>query len=1228
MKIKNIACAAGLLLASLTAAQAQTTLAAWNFENAATGLNASPVSSAGLGSASALGLGNTFNSTNSISNPDVFLSPAGSSAGGAGKSWRVRGASTVAGNGGNGWSTSAAIGTQGVQFSGSTFGYYKINVSFDVYLDTPSAEANLQVQYTTDGSTWKNAVVTSSGTAGDVISINSSSPNTVTGSYIKLVNGWNNSIVVSLNGLSGVDNDANFAIRLVNASTGTDCLDTTGAVYGNLTGSWTFDNVAIQGTSIDTIVDWTFESYPSAATVITNPVAEIGGTNAGQAHSIGFNNNYAYAGGNGTGSIDASDINNTGGSSSGTAGPNAWRVRGAIPASGVAGIGWNTAAPIGSQGAQFDVPTVGYSNIVVTFDIYFTSAAEAKMCMVYTTDGWVTTNVANNLFYGAAPAYIFTNTSSPNTVTGTYFYETGGQGFYNNFVADFTGIPGVENNPLFGFKLVNAAKGTDCLNSSGTAYNNSSGNTRFDNITVGGTAGTPPPALALDPNATVDAPFTNTFTDSPAWRANIALVFVNGVVLTNSAYNTNFAGKIIFTPSKSALLQSAGVKNISFVVPGFGTAKLTQPVAPGVATQLALSTKPTGPSASGGTLVANPVIAITDQYGNGTTNPYAAVTVTATAGGGTWTLGGDTTQSFINGFATFTNLSATANTTAGSVSNYITFTLSGYAPLTVTNSALFNIGAAPVPFTPGNLAVLQLDKSANNTTLSIIEVKPAAAGQTNAVNVVPVSATSSNALRMASSATCGRLALSDDGTLICFGAFLDNSAATPDETLNLNRAAVGMDASNNLTIGFNYTSTSLGGSQARSCTILADKSNWIVDDKGGLYEGSSGALITQPNLNPYNNVVVKSFGATPYILTQKVTGPSVPGFYYLGFDSDTGLYDVTPFVAGVPVDANAVDFYMISTNGGTTFDILYILDSVSTNGIVNKYSLVNGSWSANGSYTNRLGGAGGDSLFATTNGAGGVYLYVTTAPSANNSIVRLTDSAAWNQTISITSSNVLYTAPGNTYVKGLTFVPQVATNAVQLTPPPVLVVAAPAQVGTVFAVTNSPDVSAWRSAITSITVNGTLLPPAAYSTTQTGKIVFDPSQSALLQGVGPKAIAIAATGFSTNTVVQNISAGPAAQLVILTQPAAPSADGAVLATQPVVVVEDSLGNIVSASTASVTAAPAQSGWNLGGTASKAAVSGTVTFTGLTAFSTNALSGATIAFTSSGLTSATSSPSFN
>jgi hypothetical protein len=329
-------------------AQAQNTLGAWTFDNLPIGINSSPVpstDSSGFSKASALGMNNSYNSTNSISNPDV-QSLAGSSSGGA-NCWRVRGFSSINGSHGNGWSTQAPIGTQGAQFSGSTFGYYKVKVTFDVYA-TSDAEANLQVQFATDGTgtNWNNATVTSGGTSAGIFN-NNADPNTVIGSYIKLKSGWNNQIVVDLSGLSGVENNTNFAIRLVNASTGISCVDTTGAGYNNTSGNWSFDNVVIQCSSIDNIAAWDFDTLGAVNPPYNNPPATLG---IGSASVLGMNNTY-----NSSNSTASADVLQQGGASTGN-NSYCWRIRGA-PANG-----WSSQAPIGTQGAEFDASTAGHCN--------------------------------------------------------------------------------------------------------------------------------------------------------------------------------------------------------------------------------------------------------------------------------------------------------------------------------------------------------------------------------------------------------------------------------------------------------------------------------------------------------------------------------------------------------------------------------------------------------------------------------------------------------------------------------------------------------------------------------------------------------------------------------------------------------------------------------------------------------------------------------------------------
>jgi hypothetical protein len=86
---------------------------------------------------------------------------------------------------------------------------------------------------------------------------------------------------------------------------------------------------------------------------------------------------------------------------------------------------------------------------------------------------------------------------------------------------------------------------------------------------------------------------------------------------------------------------------------------------------------------------------------------------------------------------------------------------------------------------------------------------------------------------------------------------------------------------------------------------------------------------------------------------------------------------------------------------------------------------------------------------------------------------------------------------------------------------------------------------------------------------------------------------------SATTALQTaVSVGAAAKLAVVTQPSTTAAAGAVLATQPVVDIQDSGGNVISSNTSTVTATlTSGSGTITHGTAS--AVAGVATFVGLT-----------------------------
>lgn len=244
MSNKTVSLAA-LFAAYAASAHTQTIITAWNFKNdyvaPGSGLDfsSSPAPSFGFGTARALGMSNYYGGTNSIDGSYLLSRPEGSADDYA---WCIAGDSTKNWCEGNGWSSLAPIGSQGAEFEVSTVGFDNIQISFDVGT-TAQSERNLEVEYTINGSTWLNATLTSAGSLG-TLEDNTCSHDTVYGSYVELGPGWNNGITAVLSGISGVNDEAHFGFRIVNASTGADDVNVAGCGFNNdRPGDWCFGNV-------------------------------------------------------------------------------------------------------------------------------------------------------------------------------------------------------------------------------------------------------------------------------------------------------------------------------------------------------------------------------------------------------------------------------------------------------------------------------------------------------------------------------------------------------------------------------------------------------------------------------------------------------------------------------------------------------------------------------------------------------------------------------------------------------------------------------------------------------------------------------------------------------------------------------------------------------------------------------------------------------------------------
>jgi hypothetical protein len=188
-----------------------------------------------------------------------------------------------------------------------------------------------------------------------------------------------------------------------------------------------------------TITQWNFPTMTAAP--YNSPSPNVG---SGVATVLGMDNHYTFSGNNtitGTGtftftgpfsvgSVASADITATAGDPNGFT--NAWRVRG--PSNNLGdpmGNGWALQAPQYTQGVQFSVSTVGFTNVMFHFDWFTTAQGVKNLQEQYTLDGTTWNNI-----------------NGPLTAVSN--------GFAPTQTIDFSAIAGASNDPNFGVRLVSA----------------------------------------------------------------------------------------------------------------------------------------------------------------------------------------------------------------------------------------------------------------------------------------------------------------------------------------------------------------------------------------------------------------------------------------------------------------------------------------------------------------------------------------------------------------------------------------------------------------------------------------------------------------------------------------------------------------------------------------------------------------------------------------------------
>ncbi len=275
----------------------------------------------------------------------------------------------------------------------------------------------------------------------------------------------------------------------------------------------------------------------------------------------------------------------------------------------------------------------------------------------------------------------------------------------------------------------------------------------------------------------------------------------------------------------------------------------------------------------------------------------------------------------------------------------ITFTVTGLSYPSLTSSNINIPAPATSGFASGDLAVEQEDLVTANSTFSMLDLSSTVSNSAP-LNIFPVPATGTNGLRQSSSGSAGRLADSDDGTLVCFSAAVCSDSTVSDITTLNERGAGTFNAQGNYVLQTTYLGDGQDTDQARSAITL-DDTNFFMGDKGGVFlngQDTNSGYIVYTTGNSANVRSLKSFGGTIYVMQQEGgTDPSSTVLSVLPLPGSASAGTLFPLEGFLP-DGSVLDFYMLkSGHNGTNYDVAYYIDGTNnTSGAIFKYYFTGG----------------------------------------------------------------------------------------------------------------------------------------------------------------------------------------------------------------------------------------------------------------------------------------------
>ena len=341
-------------------------------------------------------------------------------------------------------------------------------------------------------------------------------------------------------------------------------------------------------------------------------------------------------------------------------------------------------------------------------------------------------------------------------------------------------------------------------------------------------------------------------------------------------------------------------------------------------------------------------------------------------------------------------------------------------------------GLQAAPFAPGNIVVYRVGDGTGSllntgNPVFLDEYSPTGTLVQSVAMPTTVSGLNKRLVASGTASSEGLLSRSADGRFLIAAGYdvtpPHTASLTSSTSLAVSRVIARVSAS-----GAVDTTTALTdaatGNNPRSVASADGTGLWITGGAGGVRYTTFGATTSNQLSTTLTNLrQVNIFDGQLYISTSSGSAVRIGA---VGTGLPTAAGEVITNLPGIPTTGSPYAFFFADLDSGVAgVDTLYVADDANTVGTggVRKFSLVGGTWTANGiaglesdAYRGLTGSVTGGTvtLFAARKGG--------TAATGGGEIVSLVDAAGYNATI-IATPTLLATAAANTSFRGVALAP-------------------------------------------------------------------------------------------------------------------------------------------------------------------------------------------------------------